>query len=125
MNSLISRCYKIDEPRSFYRYLGARLTKSQKVEFWAGSENKTRSENFFVGDRILLQKHHFLLDIKFSSLKIARDSDENCGFHLRKCAKIFFSKNNLSNVLVVATFIRLTPNFRRRSSDNIEKFDIL
>ena len=67
----------------------------------------------------------FLLDIKFLSLKIARDSDENCGFHLRKCAKIFFSKNNMSNVVVVATFIRLTPNFRRRSSDNIEKFDIL
>ena len=93
MNTLISRRYEIDEPRSFYRYLGARLTKSQKVEVWAGSENKTRSENFSVGDRILLQKHHFLLNIKFSSLKIARDSDENCGFHLRKCAKIcFFEK---------------------------------
>ena len=67
----------------------------------------------------------FFSDIKFSSLKIARDSDKNCRFHLRKCAKIFFSKNNMSNVVVVATFFRLTPNFRRRSSDNIEKFDIL
>ena len=59
MNTLISRRYEIDEPRSFYRYLEARLTKSQKVEVWAGSENKTRSENFSVGDRILLQKHSF------------------------------------------------------------------
>ena len=32
----------------------------------------------------------FFSDIKFSSLKIARDSDKNCGFHLRKCAKFFF-----------------------------------
>ena len=32
----------------------------------------------------------FFSDIKFSSLKIARDSDKNCRFHLRKCAKIFF-----------------------------------
>ena len=50
-------------------------------------------------------------DIKFfyitieSSLKIAFNSDENCGFQLRKWADCIFFEKNLSNVVRVAIFI--------------------
>ena len=97
----------------------------KKSNFGLGPKIKPGLRIFSLEIEFFSKNIIFLLDIIFLSLKIALNSDENCGFHLRKCAKFFFSKNNLSNVVVVATFIRLKPNFRRRSSDNIKKFDIL
>ena len=60
----------------------------------------------------------FLLDIKFLSLKIALYSDENCGFHFRKWAKLIFFSKNVSDVITVAIFIQIRCNFLRRFDGN-------
>ena len=87
MKEKISRCYKFDEPRSFYQYLGRDYISR---DFGGGPETKPDLRIFPLEIEFCSQNIKFFYIATESSLKIAFNSDENCGFQLRKWAYFIF-----------------------------------
>ena len=74
-------------------------------DFGGGPETKPGLRIFTLEIEFCSQNIKFFYIAIESSLKIAFNSDENCGFQLRKWANLIFFEKNLSNVVRVAIFI--------------------